>query len=122
MVSETGFLQSLSTYGKDNIPPPIIKKIATYTVMEDFQPERVEKVSKAAYGLCMWCRAMETYDMVAKQVGPKKEKLAEAEAEYAEVMEKLEKKRADGKKVVDEVQRLNNKLAGLEREQDDLAL
>ena len=33
----------------------------------------------------MWVRAMETYDRVAKVVGPKKEALAIAEAEYAEV-------------------------------------
>ena len=32
----------------------------------------------------MWVRAMETYDRVAKVVGPKKEALAIAEAEYAE--------------------------------------
>ena len=36
-------------------------------------------------GICMWVRAMETYDRVAKVVGPKKEALAIAEAEYAEV-------------------------------------
>jgi hypothetical protein len=39
------------------------------------------QVSKAAYGLCCWVRAMETYDRVAKVVGPKKEALKTAEAE-----------------------------------------
>ena len=34
----------------------------------------------------MWVRAMETYDRVAKVVGPKKEALAIAEAEYAEAI------------------------------------
>jgi hypothetical protein len=39
------------------------------------------QVSKAAYGLCCWVRAMETYDRVAKVVGPKKEALKTAEAQ-----------------------------------------
>ena len=41
---------------------------------------------KAAYGLCCWVRAMEAYDRVAKVVAPKKAKLAEAEAEFSELM------------------------------------
>eukprot|EP00746_Dinoflagellata_sp_MGD_P128313 gnl/MRDRNA2_/MRDRNA2_62704_c0_seq1.p1 gnl/MRDRNA2_/MRDRNA2_62704_c0~~gnl/MRDRNA2_/MRDRNA2_62704_c0_seq1.p1 ORF type:complete len:2643 (+),score=576.00 gnl/MRDRNA2_/MRDRNA2_62704_c0_seq1:1172-7930(+) len=121
MVSESNFLGGLMTFDKDNIPPPIIKKISTFTVLEDFQPERVEKVSKAAYGICQWVCAMETYDSVAKVVAPKKIQLAEAEAEYAEVEKKLNAKRADLKAVVDQLQGLEDKLNGLKREQDDLA-
>ena len=41
----------------------------------------VLQVSKAAYGLCCWVRAMEVYDRVAKVVGPKKEALKKAEAQ-----------------------------------------
>lgn len=120
MISEMGFLQSLQTFDKDNIPPAIIQKIATYTPKEDFQPDRVERVSKAAWGLCMWVRAMETYDRVAKVVAPKKETLREAEAEYEAVMEKLKTKRAELQKVEDELRGLNTKLASLKQEQDDL--
>lgn len=39
------------------------------------------QVSKAAYGLCCWVRAMEVYDRVAKVVGPKKEALKTAEGQ-----------------------------------------
>ncbi|CAE7766818.1 Dnah7, partial [Symbiodinium pilosum] len=92
MISDMGFLQSLQTFDKDNIPPATIKKIAEYTVKDDFQPDRVLKVSTAAWGLCMWCRAMETYDRVAKVVAPKKESLAEAESSYNAMMEKLNAK------------------------------
>lgn len=38
-------------------------------------------MSKAAYGLCCWVRAMEVYDRVARVVGPKKEALKKAEAQ-----------------------------------------
>merc|ERR1719261_2267468 len=93
MISEMGFLQSLQSFDKDNIPAAVVQKIATYTPKEDFQPDRVERVSKAAWGLCMWVRAMEVYDRVAKVVAPKKETLAEAEAEYEVVMKDLNQKR-----------------------------
>merc|ERR1719174_2636378 len=115
MISEMGFLQSLTTFDKDNIPPPVIAKIATYTVKEDFQPDRVERVSKAAWGLCMWARAMEVYDRVAKVVAPKKETLREAEEEYEGVMVQLNAKRAELQKVVDELNGLNAKLADLKK-------
>lgn len=55
--------------------------------LDDFQPARVKTCSTAAWGICMWVRAMETYDRVAKVVGPKKEALAVAMAEYAEAWE-----------------------------------
>ncbi|CAJ1405692.1 unnamed protein product [Effrenium voratum] len=122
MISEMGFLPALQAFDKDNIPPATIKKISEYTVKEDFQPDRVQKVSTAAWGLCMWVRAMETYDRVAKVVAPKKEKLAEAEAEYNGMMDQLNAKRAELKKVVDELTALNNKLAALRQEQDNLTV
>ncbi|CAE8722926.1 unnamed protein product, partial [Polarella glacialis] len=120
MMSDMGFLQSLQTFDKDNMPPAIVQKLAQMTVKEDFQPDRVERVSKAAWGLCMWCRAMETYDRVAKVVAPKKELLEEAETEYNAVMEKLNEKRSELKAVVDQLDALNAKLNALRKEQDDL--
>ncbi|KAF4662797.1 hypothetical protein FOZ61_002166 [Perkinsus olseni] len=120
MVSEMGFLQSLKDYDKDSIPPAVINKIKDYTVKDDFQPSRVAKVSKAAYGICCWVRAMETYDRVAKIVAPKREALAAAEAEYATVMVGLKKKQAELQEVLDKLQALNDKLSALETEQFNL--
>lgn len=40
----------------------------------------------------MWARAMYTYDKVAKNIGPKKEALAQAEGELAVVQSELGKK------------------------------
>eukprot|EP00428_Durinskia_dybowskii_P033450 CAMPEP_0170254764 /NCGR_PEP_ID=MMETSP0116_2-20130129/27233_1 /TAXON_ID=400756 /ORGANISM="Durinskia baltica, Strain CSIRO CS-38" /LENGTH=483 /DNA_ID=CAMNT_0010505769 /DNA_START=8 /DNA_END=1455 /DNA_ORIENTATION=+ len=51
MVSDSTFLKSLQTYDKDAIPA---------ANLEDFQPDRVGKVSRACWGICMWVRAMET--------------------------------------------------------------
>eukprot|EP00931_Biecheleriopsis_adriatica_P059471 TRINITY_DN3558_c0_g2_i1.p1 TRINITY_DN3558_c0_g2~~TRINITY_DN3558_c0_g2_i1.p1 ORF type:complete len:4446 (+),score=1220.06 TRINITY_DN3558_c0_g2_i1:273-13340(+) len=121
MVSESTFLSSLQSFDKDNIPPATIKKIQTFVPMDDFQPARVMTCSKAAWGICMWVRAMETYDRVAKVVGPKKEALAVAEAEYAKVMEKLNGKRAELQKVLDQLAQLEGQLNDLNTEKDDLA-
>lgn len=52
------------------------------------------QVSRAAYGLCCWVRAMESYDRVAKVVEPKKAKLAEAEEQLDVVMTALRGKQA----------------------------
>ena len=54
----------------------------------------IYQVSKAAYGLCCWVRAMESYDRVAKVVEPKKAKLAEAEGQLDVVMTALRGKQA----------------------------
>lgn len=40
----------------------------------------------------MWARAMYTYDQVAKNIGPKKEALAQAEVELEGVQTELGKK------------------------------
>lgn len=41
------------------------------------------KVSKAGSGLCLWVRAMNDYADVAKEVGPKKQRLEEKNNELA---------------------------------------
>lgn len=63
--------------------------------MEDknFEPKIVAKASQAAEGLCKWVRAMVLYDKVAKEVAPKKAKLATAEKQYADTMAFLDEKR-----------------------------
>jgi dynein heavy chain len=121
MISEATFLKSLQEFDKDAIPPAIVKKIAQLVPLDDFQPQRVKTVSVACFGICMWVRAMETYDRVAKVVAPKKEALAIAMEEYAKVMEELTGKRAELQKVVDALGALEAKLNGLKAEQDDLA-
>ena len=71
----------------------------SYCSNSDFNPAVVKKASIACEGLCKWVRAMDVYDRVAKVVAPKKAKLAEAEAELGEQMDKLNTKRAELKEV-----------------------
>lgn len=90
MLMDSDFLQSLRVYDKDNIPVKIIEKIRPYVANPEFEPNKILQASKAAYGLCCWVRAMEAYDRVAKVVEPKKQKLAESEAELEVSCRKLE--------------------------------
>jgi dynein heavy chain len=70
-----------------------------YTNNPEFDPVLIKNASTACEGLCKWVKAMDIYDRVAKVVAPKKAKLAEAEAELAIQMEKLNTKRAQLKEV-----------------------
>lgn len=66
VLGDSGFMRSLVEFDKDHIPDAVIKKLRKYTDSPDFTPEAVAKQSKAAQSLCMWCRAMEVYDRIAK--------------------------------------------------------
>ena len=66
LLADTKFLDTLRAYDKDNIPQPIIAAVRPYLDVEEFDPPVVKKASNAAYGLCCWVRAMESYDKVAK--------------------------------------------------------
>lgn len=59
-MSEKTFLDSLLEFDKDHIPETVINKIRNqFLVDPDFKPQRVEKASFAAKGLCMWVRALD---------------------------------------------------------------
>ena len=68
LLGEASFLEKLRKYDKDNISSSIIDKIKPYVDMPEFNPDVVKKASKAAYGLCCWVRAMESYDRCEKVV------------------------------------------------------
>ncbi|KAL3158235.1 hypothetical protein ABBQ38_010487 [Trebouxia sp. C0009 RCD-2024] len=107
MLMETDFLQSLRSFDKDHIPVAVVQKIKPYIANPEFEPNKILTVSKAAYGLCCWVRAMESYDRVAKVVEPKKAKLAEAEGQLDVVMTALRGKQA-------KLQEVLSKLASLD--------
>ena len=92
LMNDANFLQSLFDFDKDAIPEARLKKLKKYTTNEEFTPELVGKVSKAAKSLCMWCYAMDVYSEVAKAVEPKKKALHEAQATLDEVMSALKVK------------------------------
>eukprot|EP00946_MAST-07B_sp_MAST-7B-sp1_P003364 g3364.t1 len=108
LLGDSKFLQKLKDYDKDHISAKIMKVIRKKFISNpDFEPAKIKTASVAAHGLCLWVRAMEAYDRVAKVVEPKKKKLAKTQEELKVTMEQLAVKKADLKAVEDE-------LAGLE--------
>merc|ERR1719337_280980 len=70
-------------YDKDNMSAKLVNEITPFRTNPDFDPTSVKKGSVAAAGIAQWVHAMIIYDKVAKEVGPKKEQLAGAQAEQA---------------------------------------
>lgn len=83
------FLNDLKTYDRDNIPDRLIAEIEPFIAMPEFEPEVIDRASKACSGICMWVRAMYKYYHVAKQVEPKKRKLIEAQETLDRTMAEL---------------------------------
>lgn len=74
------FLDRLKTFDKNNVGDPTLKKLRTYTTRPDFDPVQVGQKNLASKSLCMWCKAVDNYSKVNKEVEPKRKKLAELEA------------------------------------------
>ncbi|KAL8008233.1 putative dynein heavy chain region D6 P-loop domain, dynein heavy chain, domain-2 [Plasmopara halstedii] len=112
MLSDPTFITTLKKFDKDNLDPKTMKLVVSkYISDENFSPEKAEKASKAAAGLCKWVHAMALYDNVSKVVAPKREALRVAEEELAEVMQKLNEKLTQLKDVEED-------LAALQRQFD----
>ena len=108
LLGRSDFMDLLKGYDKDNIAASRLKKLRKdYINNPDFQPETVERVSKAALGMCLWARAMDVYADVAKEVEPKKARLKAMNAELAKTTAALKEKQASLKKVQDKVAELN---------------
>lgn len=74
---EMNFLDRLKNYDKNNINDNILKRLRNnYTSKSQFDPVIVGQKNSASKSLCMWCRAIDNYAKVAKQVEPKKIRLA----------------------------------------------
>ncbi|CDJ52733.1 Dynein heavy chain, related [Eimeria brunetti] len=100
VLNDTSLLVTLREYDKDHISPKILYQLSKYTTLEDFLPERVANVSKAATSLCMWVRAIESYAQVLKVMEPKQKRLMEAEG----ALQKAEENLAEKQRSLDDVQ------------------
>lgn len=83
------FLSDLKSYDRDNIPDRLIVDIEPFINMPEFEPDVIDRASKACSGICLWVRAMYKYHHVVKLVEPKKRKLAEAQETLDRTMGEL---------------------------------
>jgi dynein heavy chain len=109
LLGDSKFLQRLKDYDKDNISAKIMKVIRKkFTKNPAFEPAKIKTASVAAHGLCLWVRAMEAYDRVAKVVEPKKIKLKQTQEELEVTLTALGEKKKALKAVEDELSELEN--------------
>lgn len=83
MLSDARFLNSIFQFSrveKDFINDETIELMMPYLNLEGFTAVAARNASKAAEGLCTWCRAMVQYHEASKIVKPKLEALAVAVA------------------------------------------
>ena len=113
-------LEDMMNFDKDNIPDKIVHSITPYIEMEDFLPAAVRKASVACEAICMWVRAMHTYNRVVKLVEPKKKALAEAEAELQVTMATLADAKGRLQDVVDRLAELEANFDGAVQKKDQL--
>lgn len=93
VLADIGFLKQLKDYDKDNMDPKKIDKIATFLAHENFTVAVMKGINAVAGSLCAWVLAMDKYYRVSLIVKPKKESLAIAEKEYAELSAALNEKK-----------------------------
>ncbi|CAE8637770.1 unnamed protein product [Polarella glacialis] len=128
LLVDTNLISRMVNFDKDNIPEAVILKVRPLYDDPEFEPDKIKKGSLAAMGICKWVRAMVVYDKVAKEVGPKKLKLAKAEAEVAEAEATVAAKQAELKEVMDmvgdleaQLREANEKAKELQKNQKDCA-
>ncbi|XP_078510049.1 dynein axonemal heavy chain 17 isoform X2 [Lissotriton helveticus] len=84
-----GFLDGLIKYDKEHIPESCLKAYQPYKNDPKFDPEFIRTKSIAAAGLCSWCINIVKFYEVYLEVAPKRQALAEANAELEAAQEKL---------------------------------
>ncbi|CAM9139333.1 unnamed protein product, partial [Choristocarpus tenellus] len=95
MLSDARFLQNIFNFSqneKDFINDETVELMAPYLELEGFNPAVARNASKAAEGLCTWCRAMTYYHEASKAcyvVKPKLEALRLAEVKLEEAQQEL---------------------------------
>jgi dynein heavy chain len=83
ILADTRFLQTIVQFSKvekDFINDETVEFMEPYLLLDGFNPMAARNASRAAEGLCTWCKAMIEYNNASKIVKPKLEALRLAEA------------------------------------------
>eukprot|EP00742_Colponemidia_sp_Colp-10_P005056 GILJ01005402.1.p1 GENE.GILJ01005402.1~~GILJ01005402.1.p1 ORF type:complete len:2699 (+),score=503.77 GILJ01005402.1:46-8097(+) len=120
VLQDVAFMKRLVEIDKDNIPKPALKRIQTYVEHPDFNPLKVEQVSKAARSLCMWVRAIDTYCAISVELEPKREKLKEMSEALQTADSKLKEKQELLKNIEIQIEDLRRRVRVTEEEKDRL--
>ena len=100
-MSEMSFLTDLLEFDDKTLDEELIKKVTPFLEKEEMKPENLAGASEVAMNLAKWMYAMKEVYQVNLVVTPLQEKLAVAQAEFAEVSKVLAVKQAALKEVMD---------------------
>ena len=106
------FMSELLNYDKGNVSPVVLKKLQRYISDPTMEVEAVGRVSSAAKTLAIWVHAVDIYSRVAKEVEPKKQKLAAMNAKLDVANRELKEKQ-------DALQAVLDKVASLIKQADE---
>ena len=115
-------LNRLEKFDKENIPIPEdrLQKIEDYLDNPKFVVEEVHKAGVAAEGLCKWVRAICKYDVVFKEIQPKREALATAQQKLDVISAELDSLRQELRFIEDEIDELEHKFKKQNSEKQNL--
>ncbi|XP_052749829.1 dynein axonemal heavy chain 1-like isoform X2 [Galleria mellonella] len=116
LADPTAFLDSLMKFDKESITEDMTKKLKRFIQNPDYEPTKIQKVSKACMSLCMWVHAMYKFYHVNKAVAPKKEALQRATKELAAVEAMLANAKAKMRALLEGIMKLN---AYLQEKEDE---
>ncbi|GET87136.1 dynein heavy chain, putative [Leishmania tarentolae] len=100
------FISRLTEYPRDSITPACIRKLTVFVQDPDFVPDIIEKTSLPCRSMCMWVHAMYKYYFVAKEIAPKRARLAGAEKKVEVARTELQSKQVALQKVLDHIRDL----------------
>ncbi|NXD07257.1 DYH10 protein, partial [Nothocercus nigrocapillus] len=109
MMSEANFLRSLMEIDFDGITQAQVKAVRALLKNLNTTFEEMEVVSRAGLGMLKFVEAVMSYCDVAKEVRPKREKVARLERNYFLSKRELEKIQAELAKIQDELKALGRK-------------
>lgn len=119
-MSDANFLKKLVEFDKEHISDAVLTKLKTYINHKDFDPSKVEKVSKVAKSMCLWVRAMDDFAKIYRVVEPKIKRHKEAEIELKKIMQVLKQKQNELAEVEEKIQTLKDTIEMKSREFKDL--
>jgi dynein heavy chain len=120
-LSDIQFIPQLLNYEIESISDTMLKKIDRYVIDPDFRPEKVQRESAACMSLCTWVHAVGRCAHAQREVAPKQQALAIAEASLQKNAKALEEARTNLKAINEKLDVLRAEHASKVTEKDKLA-
>eukprot|EP00118_Oscarella_pearsei_P005341 m.24505 g.24505 ORF g.24505 m.24505 type:complete len:2538 (+) comp28630_c0_seq1:2-7615(+) len=120
MMQDPNFLNSLQNLDVDNIKPGQVKLTQDFLKKMDVTIERMQDISRAGAGLYKFVKAVIGYCEVAREIKPKRDKVARLEKQYRSSKMDLEKIQREVQAIEKELLELSSRYEEAKREQQAL--